>query len=1336
MRKLFLCMIFLFLFLLPLYAVPAFDLLNDDTDQTVFELNLDYPYIRNIGEGYSMIVMPEYGPRGDEYGPLLYGYTFKVAVSGNADVSVSLESVVWTRWFDILPSSRCSLTINHAIPGPADMQFYNRAFGGSAVLILDQIWRGVRVIGVDIIPVQYDPELGVRFMKKARIIVSHQGGDGNIYNERLYHPAFAGFYRASLVNPESAIPKTLPAPKEWDPDDGAELLVIVRTDFEDELQPWIDWKLLQGFPIKVFTTSETGSDTTSIKNFVQNAYDTWTMPPAFLLLASDADYINCFQGGGVYGDQNYGTVVGGDNFPDIYIGRMSADNSSQMDLLVRKHLDYEKEPDMADDYWARAVGLANEDEPLLEPLGPGDSSYYEAVRYGMEQCQLAGFTDVQLFRRLNGDDYNDVRPYIQAGCGFVQYRGQAWPDYYYDFSGGLDTLDNDGKCPINISITCGTGGFMYADNRMCERSTRAGTTSDPKGSVAFIGQAIVSSNSVERSSLSKHIFEGFFEQDMNQLGVAHLYGKNEMYSEFGGSYDAQTEYLSAVLIGSPEMLAWTAPIQYPSIDHPSAVNEGPTSIEVTVTASTVPVENARIAIHRGVDFSYGLTNASGFASINIEADPSFPLIIVVTGPNIYPYIDTIDVLIGGVGIYSAPVSFSDIGGDHDGLLNPGELITFNPKVTNLGDESASGLTGIVRINDPMIVFSDSTCSFAPVAPGDTVIGDAVAFSIHEGHEATANLELTIVISGHPDGPWERAIIPLPDIHRFEAKVGTIQIFDPIPFGNGDGQINPGEQIALSITLDNETQADAFNVGGRLNGIDSVAVVQVFGDYEHILRSTSSVPSPEFMISVSPEALSGTEFALELAIWGECPMYVFDDTLEIGLSIAGSPGDQHTGPDAYGYYIYDDTDMGTGRAPTYEWNDITGPGTQIWAITNSDDGITDVSLPFTAQFYGDEWTEIAVSSNGFAAPPGCSHSGGGSGSPQEMPNTGSPAGVIALVWADLAPHRSGADIFQYNDAANNQFVIQWDQCGFYWGGGEITAQMRICNPDYYTTPTDDSEIYFYYNYYETSGNLGVGIESPDESNGLQYFRNGDYDENAATLEAGRALRITTLPPDYASSPWIFFYDSLRFDDSPGNNNGTIEPGDEIDMYFRLKNGGSAGAWSTNATPLATTLITPTCGSVSYGTIFPGVISSSSGVPLSFSISAACPPDTIIIVPVEISASLGAYIDTIGFMLTVGLTVDIKEYSPVPKEMKLCKAYPNPFNSSIAIPVNAGNITNKAKIDLSIYSLKGRKITTIFNGIMREERHVFHFDAEDLKSGIYFVRLTTGEQTYTRKILLIR
>ena len=112
-----------------------------------------------------------------------------------------------------------------------------------------------------------------------------------------------------------------------------------------------------------------------------------------------------------------------------------------------------------------------------------------------------------------------------------------------------------------------------------------------------------------------------------------------------------------------------------------------------------------------------------------------------------------------------------------------------------------------------------------------------------------------------------------------------------------------------------------------------------------------------------------------------------------------------------------------------------------------------------------------------------------------------------------------------------------------------------------------------------------------------------------------------------------------------------------------------------------------------------------------------------------SAAGTFINAIEVMLENSLSTDVD----VPKEFLLKKPYPNPFNNNILIP-----ITSKVKSDvvIEIFDINGKKIETIFNGIIQPGRKNFQWSANRTSSGMYLIHsLINGESSY-EKIMLIK
>lgn len=87
----------------------------------------------------------------------------------------------------------------------------------------------------------------------------------------------------------------------------------------------------------------------------------------------------------------------------------------------------------------------------------------------------------------------------------------------------------------------------------------------------------------------------------------------------------------------------------------------------------------------------------------------------------------------------------------------------------------------------------------------------------------------------------------------------------------------------------------------------------------------------------------------------------------------------------------------------------------------------------------------------------------------------------------------------------------------------------------------------------------------------------------------------------------------------------------------------------------------------------------------------------------------------------------------ESFELEQNYPNPFNPSTNIAFSlaeAGNATIK------VYNLIGQEVATIANERFSAGSHTVQFDASALASGVYIYRLTSGTNTITKRMTLIK
>jgi subtilisin-like proprotein convertase family protein len=174
--------------------------------------------------------------------------------------------------------------------------------------------------------------------------------------------------------------------------------------------------------------------------------------------------------------------------------------------------------------------------------------------------------------------------------------------------------------------------------------------------------------------------------------------------------------------------------------------------------------------------------------------------------------------------------------------------------------------------------------------------------------------------------------------------------------------------------------------------------------------------------------------------------------------------------ALGDYIVDDT-------IPLNWEDISGTGTPV---TLTDDSVSGaLPIGFSFEFYGENYSDVYASSNGFITvlpgqPNGCCTGG-------ILPSPTTPNGVIAGWWEDLNPSAGGTVHYQtLGTAPNRVFIVQYTDIPHFGGGNLVSKQYKlfegsnIIEVHYLAAPSD-------------GGTHSAGIENATGTLGIQYYR---------------------------------------------------------------------------------------------------------------------------------------------------------------------------------------------------------------------------------------------------------
>jgi len=99
----------------------------------------------------------------------------------------------------------------------------------------------------------------------------------------------------------------------------------------------------------------------------------------------------------------------------------------------------------------------------------------------------------------------------------------------------------------------------------------------------------------------------------------------------------------------------------------------------------------------------------------------------------------------------------------------------------------------------------------------------------------------------------------------------------------------------------------------------------------------------------------------------------------------------------------------------------------------------------------------------------------------------------------------------------------------------------------------------------------------------------------------------------------------------------------------------------------------------------------------------------------------------------LIKELVEVESIPEVFGIDQAYPNPFNPvttlSFKLPMDS-------QVLMQVYNLQGRLVETLVDQNMNAGYHAVVWNADSHSSGVYFVKMVSGDQISTHKLLLVK
>ena len=882
------------------------------------------------GEAMKNIVFDEFFVPADEGMPNLPTASRMIAIPQGATPRVHIKAMREEVLYDIniAPAPRLPLDDD---PNPLvyekDMRYYakNTFFPAEPVIIseISQL-RGVDYVHVAFCPFRYNPvtkELHV--IRDIKVDINFEGGTGHFGQDRLRSRWFDPIMEDAFLNHESLpqinynarVNAMASSPTE---ETGAEYLIITPTGAP--FLQWADsirrWRVREGISTLVKTVAEVGGNTTTaIENYINNAYNTWTIPPAAVLLLGDYGtdgsiniispiYNNYCVSDNIYADVN------GDHLPDIILARITANNATQLETMVSKGLKYERNPPTSAYFYSHPItALGWQTERWFQICSESIGGYFANV-HGKTPVRIneiysgtpgtvwstATNTSIVVdYFGPNGQGYIPQSPNqlggwtggnatminnaINAGAFLLQHRDHGmetgWGEPSYTNS-NIDGLTNTDLTFV-FSINCLTGKYNWSSECFTEKFHRYRYNNINSGALGLIGASEVSYSFVNDTyvwGMYDHMWPDFmptYGTTPASRGILPAFGNAAGKIHLSTSswpYNTSNKEVTYHLFhhhGDAFLRLFSVVPQNLTVVHEPVLIAGSTTF--TVTAN----EGSFICLTVN-DQIIGTANGTGGpVQITIPAQtPPDPMRVTVTKQNYRRYSALVNIvpasgpyLVYNNSTLSDPVPF----GNNNGMMDYDETNLLNITIKNVGSQTASNVVATLSTTDPYITITDNTENFGTIDPNSTVtIPNAftynVANNIPNGRIVVFQLNMT---SG--TNIWSSSFSITAHAPAF--TIGNLTVQDNGPGCNNDGILDPGETANLLIQVTNSGSSAVSNVNGILSIVGGTSPYLTLNNNSSPINplNPGSSENAIFSVTANPTTPAGTSVNLNFSVSG-------------------------------------------------------------------------------------------------------------------------------------------------------------------------------------------------------------------------------------------------------------------------------------------------------------------------------------------------------------------------------------------------------------------------------------------------------------------------------------
>ncbi|PID88212.1 MAG: hypothetical protein CSB06_01895 [Bacteroidia bacterium] len=722
----------------------------------------------------------------------------------------------------IVPAQNSVSKENASRPIPPDRQAYHiEAFNNSAIASFTPLgqMRSASLGRLEICPIVYHPEKNLLKIYN-NLIIRVKYKDSNRNKTRNLKRKYASPY-FSEIYPKIGYKNTFKS-KSLITQSPVHMVIVSDRMFEEQLRPFMAWKIKKGFQITTLYTDSVGTNKDSIKHRLQDIYE-GANPMTFVLFVGDVEQIPAWKGKtGDHVTDLYYCEYTNDYYPDVFYGRFSAQTPQQLQAQIDKTLHYEQYALSEPSYLSENLIVAGDDPDFEETHLNGTVRY--ATKYYLNPKHAirthAFYQTPQINNRATEDS---IIKYMNAGIGFVNYTAHCSPSGWtlpeID-KADITNLQKNGKYGLWIGNCCRSLRFSEAES-FGELALRK----ENGGAVGYIGASNYTYwdedywwavgygtpvNDPDYSKFEAGAYDGLFHTQTHEADNPNRWYTTQGQISFAGnaavenSTSPNKQYYWEIyhLMGDPSVQNYLRePLPMPVYCTPEAIRVGMNYI----TIHSAPYTYAALS-QNGKLIAAALSDASGKVTLHFHKD-SVQLgkaDLVVTGQNRKPHIGKIDIIAA-----NTPYTIlHQISADQP--VEYGKEINLSIQLKNVAEGvlHACNIKAALKTDSKYVTLIDSVENYDTIRAQE-ITPERKSFQIKVASDVPdkTSLKFQILIS-EKDFAGNQYLRTA--LFSLEAQAPDLHVGDLIikQDDNNNGVADPGEHVKIAVPLVNQGHAGA------------------------------------------------------------------------------------------------------------------------------------------------------------------------------------------------------------------------------------------------------------------------------------------------------------------------------------------------------------------------------------------------------------------------------------------------------------------------------------------------------------------------------------------------